>query len=378
LKELIRARNKIVVCEDKNRTLATQVDNLDRIKVVAGVFISNSSEDITYYIQTKFPSIFLNPINGELIKDFIKCNTNPKASMTFNKTVLGTKPAPSVDSYSSRGPSHSCPFVLKPDITAPGTLILASWPQNVPATELQYQNSLFSNFNLLSGTSMSCPHVAGVAALLKEMHPCWSPAAIRSAMMTTSDMLDNTKELITDIGNGYKPASPLALGAGHINPNRALDPGLVYDAGKQDYVNLLCALNFTQKNITAIARSSFNNCSNPSLDLNYPSFIAFSNNASIKSKVITQEFQRTVTNVGEEPTIYVANITPIEGFHVSVVPNKLVFKEKNEKVAYKLRIEGPKMEQNKVVFGYLTWTDSKHNVRSPIVVTSLNSELTPP
>lgn len=378
LKELIRARNKIVVCEDKNRTLATQVDNLDRIKVVAGVFISNSSEDITYYIQTKFPSIFLNPINGELIKDFIKCNTNPKASMTFNKTVLGTKPAPSVDSYSSRGPSHSCPFVLKPDITAPGTLILASWPQNVPATELQYQNSLFSNFNLLSGTSMSCPHVAGVAALLKEMHPCWSPAAIRSAMMTTSDMLDNTKELITDIGNGYKPASPLALGAGHINPNRALDPGLVYDAGKQDYVNLLCALNFTQKNITAITRSSFNNCSNPSLDLNYPSFIAFSNNASIKSKVITQEFQRTVTNVGEEPTIYVANITPIEGFHVSVVPNKLVFKEKNEKVAYKLRIEGPKMEQNKVVFGYLTWTDSKHNVRSPIVVTSLNSELTPP
>lgn len=378
LKELIRARNKIVVCEDKNRTLATQVDNLDRIKVVAGVFISNSSEDITYYIQTKFPSIFLNPINGELIKDFIKCNTNPKASMTFNKTVLGTKPAPSVDSYSSRGPSHSCPFVLKPDITAPGTLILASWPQNVPATELQYQNSLFSNFNLLSGTSMSCPHVAGVAALLKEMHPCWSPAAIRSAMMTTSDMLDNTKELITDIGNGYKPASPLALGAGHINPNRALDPGLVYDAGKQDYVNLLCALNFTQKNITAITRSSFNNCSNPSLDLNYPSFIAFSNNASIKSKVITQEFQRTVTNVGEEPTIYVANITPIEGFHVSVVPNKLVFKEKNEKVVYKLRIEGPKMEQNKVVFGYLTWTDSKHNVRSPIVVTSLNSELTPP
>lgn len=378
LKELIRARNKIVVCEDKNRTLATQVDNLDRIKVVAGVFISNSSEDITYYIQTKFPSIFLNPINGELIKDFIKCNTNPKASMTFNKTVLGTKPAPSVDSYSSRGPSHSCPFVLKPDITAPGTLILASWPQNVPATELQYQNSLFNNFNLLSGTSMSCPHVAGVAALLKEMHPCWSPAAIRSAMMTTSDMLDNTKELITDIGNGYKPASPLALGAGHINPNRALDPGLVYDAGKQDYVNLLCALNFTQKNITAITRSSFNNCSNPSLDLNYPSFIAFSNNASIKSKVITQEFQRTVTNVGEEPTIYVANITPIEGFHVSVVPNKLVFKEKNEKVAYKLRIEGPKMEQNKVVFGYLTWTDSKHNVRSPIVVTSLNSELTPP
>jgi hypothetical protein len=202
LTELIKARNKIVVCEDKNRTLGTQVDNLDRAKVIGGVFISNSNDDITYYIQTKFPSIFLNPMNGELVKDYIKCNyRNPKASMTFKKTILGTKPAPIVDSYSSRGPSHSCPFVLKPDITAPGTLILASWPQNVPATELQFQNNLFSNFNLLSGTSMSCPHIAGVAALLKEAHPSWSPAAIRSAIMTTSDILDNTKELIKDVGN---------------------------------------------------------------------------------------------------------------------------------------------------------------------------------
>jgi hypothetical protein len=55
-----------------------------------------------------------------------------------------------------------------------------------------------------------------------------------------------------------------------------------------------------------------------------------------------------------------------------------VFKEKNEKVTYKLRIEGSKMEKNKVAFGYLTWTDTKHIVRSPIVVTSLSSELTPP
>ncbi|XP_058738808.1 subtilisin-like protease SBT3 [Vicia villosa] len=382
LKELIKARNKIVVCEDKNRTLGVQTDNLDRARVVGGVFISNSNEDITYYIQTKFPSVFLNPINGELIKDYIKCNpNNPKTSMTFNTTILGTKPAPSVDSYSSRGPSHSCPFVSKPDITAPGTLILASWPQNVPATKLQTQDNLFNKFNLLSGTSMSCPHIAGVAALLKEAHPTWSPAAIRSAIMTTSNILDNTKELIKDIGDNNKPASPLALGSGHVNPNRALDPGLVYDAGKQDYVNLLCALNFTHKNIMAITRSSSNNCSNSSLDLNYPSFIAFFNNASVvePNVVFTQEFQRTVTNVGEEPTIYVANITPIEGFHVSVVPNKLVFKEKNEKVTYKLRIEGSRIEENnKVVFGYLTWTDSKHVVRSPIVVTSINSELTPP
>ncbi|XP_004494864.3 subtilisin-like protease SBT3 [Cicer arietinum] len=378
--ELIEVKNKIVVCEDNNGTLGAQVDNIDRARVIGCVFISNSY-DITYFLQTKFASIFLNPVNGKLIKDYIKCNSNPKASMKFKSTVLGTKPAPMVDSYSSRGPSHSCPFVLKPDITAPGTLILASWPQTVPATELQFQNNVFSNFNLLSGTSMSCPHVAGVATLLREAHPSWSPAAIRSAIMTTSDILDNTNELIKDIGNDYKPSSPLALGAGYINPNRALDPGLIYDAQKQDYVNLLCALNFTRKNIMAITRSFFNNCSNPSLDLNYPSFISFvnaANNGTVGSKV-KQEFHRTVTNVGEEATTYVAKITPIEGFHVNVIPKKLVFKERNEKVTYKLRIEGRRiLEKNKVAFGYLTWIDSKHIVRSPIVVTSLNSDLTPP
>ncbi|MCI43895.1 subtilisin-like protease-like, partial [Trifolium medium] len=57
--------------------------------------------------------------------------------MSFMETDFGVKPAPSVDYYSSRGPSYSCPFVLKPDITAPGTSILAAWPTNVPVLELK-------------------------------------------------------------------------------------------------------------------------------------------------------------------------------------------------------------------------------------------------
>lgn len=380
LKKLIQVRSKIVVCEDKSGTdesLNSQVENLDRAKVAGGVFISNSP-DITFFFQTKFPSIFLNPIKGEMVKDYIKNNLEPKASMAFDTTVLGTKPAPSVDSYSSRGPSQSCPYVLKPDVTAPGTLILAAWPQKVPATELESQN-LFGNFNLLSGTSMSCPHVAGIGAILKGAHPDWSPTAIRSAIMTTSDILDNTLGLVKDIGDDYKPASPLALGAGHINPNKALDPGLVYDAEIQDYVNLLCGLNFTQKNITVFTRSSSNNCSIPSLDLNYPSFIAFFNSRNSSSSVdpeskIVKEFKRTVTNVGKGPTMYVASITPVKGFQVSVFPSQLVFKDKNEKQSYKLRIEGPVSMKENVAYGYITWTDLKHVVRSPIVVTTLNSQ----
>ncbi|KAK7349377.1 hypothetical protein VNO77_06702 [Canavalia gladiata] len=365
--KLINVRSKIVVCEDDG-TLSDQVSNVNLANVVAAVFISNSS-DTLFYIENSFASIIISPLNGEIVKAYIRNNSNSQASMSFKTTTLGSKPAPSVDSYSSRGPSSSCPFVLKPDITAPGTLILAAWPQKVPV-QVYGKQKFFSDFNLLSGTSMACPHVAGVATLLRAAYPDWSPAAIRSAIMTTSDIYDNTMGPIKDIGDDYKPATPLALGAGHINPNKALDPGLVYDVGIQDYVNLLCALNFTQKNITTITKSSSNDCSKPSLDLNYPSFIAFFGGSN--DSRISHEFQRTVTNVGEGPTIYVANVTPIKGFHISVIPDKLVFKEKKEKISYKLRIEGPRTmkETSVVAFGYLSWTDVKHVVRSPIVVTT--------
>ncbi|KAL2336266.1 hypothetical protein Fmac_010712 [Flemingia macrophylla] len=367
VKKLAKVRSKIVVCEDKNGTVYDQVFNVDKANVVGAVFITDISDP--FLLDNRFASILITPINGEIVKAYINNNlSGAKASMSFRKTILGATPAPSVDSYSSRGPSSSCPFVLKPDITAPGTSILAAWPQNVPVEEFGSQK-VFSNFNLLSGTSMACPHVAGVAALLRGAHPDWSVAAIRSSIVTTSDIFDNTMGLIKDVGDDYKPASPLAMGAGHVNPNRALDPGLVYDAGKQDYVNLLCALGYTQKNISAITGTSSNDCSKPSLDLNYPSFIAFFNN---NSSTEAREFKRTVTNVGEGQTIYVASVTPVRGYHVSVFPNKLEFMEKNEKLSYKLRIEGPrKRKENNVAFGYLTWTDVKHVVRSPIVVTTL-------
>ncbi|CAJ2669795.1 unnamed protein product [Trifolium pratense] len=375
--ELKKVKRMIVVCEDKNGTsLSYQPGNLGEVNVYGAVLISNtadtyySSDDYTIGFQNSLAAIFVDPIHGEIIKAYIKSYYNSNhssiASMSFRKTGFGLKTAPSVDSYSSRGPSYSCPFVLKPDITAPGTSILAAWPSNVTVAQ-----KYFRDFNLDSGTSMACPHVAGVAALVKGTHRNWSPAAIRSAIMTTSDILDNNQEHIKDIGTGSR-ATPFALGAGHVNPNRALNPGLVYDVGVQDYVNLLCALNITQKNITAITRSSSNDCSKPSLDLNYPSFIAFFNGENSLSKTI-QEFYRTVTNVGEGQATYVASITPIEGFRATVIPNNLVFNEKNEKLSYKLRIEVAATTKLKELdFGYLTWMDTKqHVVRSPIVVTTL-------
>ncbi|KAL0438756.1 UNVERIFIED_CONTAM: Retrovirus-related Pol polyprotein from transposon RE2 [Sesamum latifolium] len=305
------------------------------------------------------------------ILDYINSTQEPTATLMFQETCHDRKPAPKLALYSSRGPSQSYPLILKPDVIAPGDSILASWQEETPVSPIITGNKV-SSFNIDSGTSMAAPHAAGMAALLKGAHPDWSPAAIRSAMMTTADVLDNLFSSIQEWGYN-QAAIPLGIGAGHINPNKALDPGLIYDADRDNYVNFLCALNLTQKQIRAVIRSPYS-CSNPSSDLNYPSFIAFFSGNGTK----TVEFQRTLTNVGSEKSRYLVKVQSIQGFKVSVVPERLVFRHKHQKQGYKLKIEGPCLKQGTDLHGLITWVEigGHHVVRSPIVVTSLMQDTT--
>ncbi|CAI0449490.1 unnamed protein product [Linum tenue] len=243
---------------------------LNNSGAVGGVFVTNVTESLLEeLIQISVPAIFITTEDGQNVENYLRSHPAAKGSLELGLTSFDLSPAPTLASYSSRGPSHSCPLVLKPDIVGPGSLILAAWPSNIKPNE-NSPNSLHTEFNLLSGTSMSCPHLAGVGALIKKAHPEWSPAAIRSAMMTTADSLDLSNRPIKDAGKSERTSTAFVIGAGHVNPNKALDPGLVYDAGAIDYVNLLCGMNFTAKQIRAITRSSTTNlCSAPTLDLNY-------------------------------------------------------------------------------------------------------------
>ncbi|CAA3020655.1 subtilisin-like protease [Olea europaea subsp. europaea] len=119
---------------------------------------------------------------------------------------------------------------------------------------------------------MACHYAAGIAALLKGAHTEWSPASIRFAIMTTASPFDNTQNYILDLGLDRKFAASLAMGAGQVKPNGALSSSLIYNVAPQDYINLLCSMNFTQQQIKTITRSSYN-CSNQSSNLNFPSFM---------------------------------------------------------------------------------------------------------
>ncbi|KAJ4747727.1 Subtilisin-like protease SBT1.9 [Rhynchospora pubera] len=373
-KNLKETRHSIVVCEVKKYIgLATQT--VKAAKVDASLFIT---DDIfsELFVRFSFPGVLITPQDGATLLDYINNSSNPTATLHFRQTILGVGPAPQVATYSSRGPSASSPNVLKPDISAPGSLIFASWSQNSTVGS-DGSHELYSPFNIISGTSMSCPHVSGLAALLRAARPEWTPAMIRSAMMTTASSLDNTMEPIKDIGTKGHPATPLAMGSGQIEPNKALDPGLVYDAGPKDYIKFLCASNFTYDQIKIITHLSSVDCSGASRDLNYPSFIAFfegKNTSSLTDRAV-KVFRRTVTNVGDNEATYSAIVKGVKGLLITVKPDKLVFTKKHEKQSFEVRIEGQiRNRKEEVVHGSLTWVDDKgnHEVRSPIVATTFS------
>ncbi|KAA8528520.1 hypothetical protein F0562_035875 [Nyssa sinensis] len=358
----------IIIC-DNTGSFYRQLTYVSTSNAAAGIFIS---DDIFEFSDFSYPGVVISQKDALAVINYVESGNKPTASMKFQQTIVGTKPAPVVASYTSRGPAPSYPGIMKPDVMAPGSLVLAAWIPDDITGSIGSNIRLSSDYIMISGTSMACPHASGIAALLKGAHPEWSPAAIRSAMMTTASPADNTLNHIRDSGLDFKNASPLAMGAGQVDPNRALDPGLIYDATPQDYVNLLCYMNFTRNQILTITRSNSYNCSSPSPHLNYPSFIALYTN---ETGIIVQKFQRTVTNVGDGAATYKAKVSAPVGSVVTVWPETLTFEKKYEKQSYSLTIHYTSDKNGTETFGSLIWIEDgdKHAVRSPIVVSEVTN-----
>ncbi|PON46722.1 Peptidase S8, subtilisin-related [Parasponia andersonii] len=302
------------------------------------------------------PCIAVTSKDAAVLINYVETTNKPFASMKFQQTFTDKRPAPLVAAYASRGPSPTAPYVLKPDVMAPGSLVLGAWiPSTSAARRGPLKQPLYTNYTLDFGTSLACPHLAGVAALLKAAHPKWRAVAIRSAIMTTATPLDNTLNPIRDSNSPPSNASPLAMGSGHINPNGALDPGLIYDASPQDY-------------IFANTRSVYYNCSsspkNSYPDLNHPSFIALYDDDDDSKGLMVRKFRRTLTNVAATTAIDRVNITTPEDSMLSVWPEILDFEKK---------YDYERKEKGAVSFDDLVWVQQNgtHTIRSPIVISPL-------
>ncbi|OIS99231.1 PREDICTED: subtilisin-like protease SBT1.9 [Nicotiana attenuata] len=371
LSQVPNAKRSIMICystAQEDLPVSDQMEAISESGFGAAIYVYKDPDVLTsnYFPN---PGVVISSKEWKQVTDYAIKSVKPKASISFQETHIDVKPAPVVSAFSSRGPSRSYLRVAKPDIMAPGVLILAAWPSNVSAATVGVNTNLYSDYRLLSGTSMATPHVAGIAAMLKGVHPEWSPSAIRSAMMTTANPLDNTEKPIKTADDN-KDATSLAMGAGLVDPNRAVDPGLIYDATPQDYVNLLCSMNLTVEQFKTIARSSAkHNCSNPSNHINYPSFIAlFSPYGNYTW--LEQKFKRTVTNVGAGAATYKVKVKAPKNSTISIFPQTLVFEKKNQKQEYTLTIRYKGIAEDQAQSGSITWVEENghHTVRSPIVV----------
>ncbi|VAI50219.1 unnamed protein product [Triticum turgidum subsp. durum] len=367
-----KVAGKIVLCE---RGVNARVEKGAAVGKAGGIgmILANTEESGEELIADPhlIPSTMVGQKFGDKIRQYVKIDPSPTATIVFHGTVIGKSPsAPRVASFSSRGPNSRAAEILKPDVTAPGVNILAAWTGEASPTDLDIDPRRVP-FNIISGTSMSCPHVSGLAALLRQAHPEWSPAAVKSALMTTAYNLDNSGEIIKDLATGDQ-STPFVRGAGHVDPNSALDPGLVYDADTSDYIGFLCALGYTPSQIAVFTRDgSVADCSEKparSGDLNYPAFAAVL--SSYKDSVT---YHRVVRNVGGDAgAVYEAKVESPAGVDATVTPAKLVFDEEHRSLAYEITLAAsgnPVIVDGKYSFGSVTWSDGKHNVTSPIAVT---------
>ena len=185
--------------------------------------------------NTHVPSLVLDRDDGARLRAWLAKRPGGSGRIVSDGVTRSPVPSPTVAAFSSRGESSTAGDLVKPDLTAPGVQVLAgaspapAGPGFGPSGQL---------FQAMSGASMASPVVAGLSALLAQAHPDWSPATVRSALVTTAD------SRVRD-SDGSR-ADPFDTGAGIAALGRparkgsAFRPGLVYDATFPDYLGFLC------------------------------------------------------------------------------------------------------------------------------------------
>lgn len=318
-----KVAGKVVVCDRGVFDRVAKSAEVARAGGVGMILVNLSSSSLDTD-KHSVPTVHVNPPATEAIKAKVAANPAITVSLVNKDTTgLALEAQPQIAGFSSRGPLLAAGSdLLKPDVAAPGVAVLAG---------VSPIGTGGDNFGFMSGTSMASPHVAGFGALILAKNPNWSPATVKSAMMTTASDVK--------LADGTKNTDVHATGAGQVDPARVLDPGLVYDAATDDYL-------------------SFVEGTTKPRDMNVASF-------SLGNLTGKTEVTRTVTAL--TPGLYRVN-ADVPGVKVSVSPAALNFSAAGEKKTFKVSFENQNAPLGKFAMGSLTWQGAGKNVTSPIAV----------
>jgi subtilisin family serine protease len=329
----VKVAGKVVLCD---RGVNARVDKSLEVQAAGGigmVLLNPSKQGVIgdFHFVPTIHLEFVDTASYNAIHTFAR-TAGATAEILAGVHVGSTTQVPEVVSFSSRGPSTRADGdVLKPDISAPGVDVLAAV---APVSNHD------RTYDFLSGTSMAAPHIAGIAALVKQQHPTWSPMAIKSALMTTA--FDVKHE-----------SSPFNQGAGHVEPTTAMNPGLVYDSGINDWRGFLKGqggCNGCAAGLPTIAASDLNQAS-----------------IAVGALAGSRTVHRTVTNVSGHTETYAASVSGLAGFHATVTPSKISLRP-GKSARFTVKFDRTDATLNTWSTGNLTWKSRAHTVRSPVAL----------
>ncbi|XP_071706674.1 subtilisin-like protease SBT2.2 [Rutidosis leptorrhynchoides] len=272
-----------------------------------------SSNDSKILLQYYNSSLMRDPVSNKIIKfGAVACIVGGVEANFSNS-------APKIMYYSARGPDPQDnnlqnADIMKPNLVAPGNFIWAAWSSG-GTDSVEF---LGEDFAMMSGTSMAAPHVAGLAALIKQKFPSFSPSAIGSALSTTASLHDKdggpimAQRAYANPDLNQSPATPFDMGSGFVNATAALDPGLILDLGYEDYMSFLCGINGSASVVLNYTGANCGTTQVSGADLNLPSITLATLNH-------TRIIQRTVTNIGGNESYSVGWSAPY-GVSMKVTP----------------------------------------------------------
>jgi subtilisin family serine protease len=325
-------QDSIVVCD---RGTTARVDKSVAVARAGGVgmVLANVTPDDINADFHAVPTVHVDVAAGDAIKEYVRAK-GEDAFASIDPDGADDTAVPQIADFSARGPSGAAGGdILKPDLTAPGVSVVAAVAPASNAGRL---------WDLYSGTSMSAPHIAGLAAFILGENPEWSPAAVKSAMMTTADDLEGA-------------AGPFAQGSGNVDPGEFLDPGLVFDAGNKDYLDFLAGQGFTYTDGSPVSETPIKG-----QDLNLPSIAV----GELTGRV---EVTRRVTNLSGAPETFVPKVSGLDGIDVRVRPSRLKLAP-GASATFRVSLEVKDAPIGSYARGRLTWTGLEHQAHIPIVV----------